>query len=174
MMEEEQKIFAEYSEWVDDQSTQLGFDIKTAKSDIDELTAFIAKADSDVDTLSSAIDELEGEIAKLQGEKKEATDIRNEQHAEYVKVSTDYSESVDALRRAIQTMESRDYDVPQAEAMLQRMAAGSANSGMRRVLAEFLQASSKQEHLRGGPAVAAYEFQSGGIVQLLEKFHDKF
>jgi len=172
MMEEEQKIFAEYSEWVDDQSTQLGFDIKTAKSDIDELTAFIAKADSDVDTLSSAIDELEGEIAKLQGEKNEATEIRNEQHAEYVKVSTDYSESVDALRRAIQTLESRDYDVPQAEAMLQRMAASTP--GMRRVFAEFLQSSGKEEQQRGGPAVAAYEFQSGGIVKLLKSFLTKF
>merc|ERR1719163_2241025 len=97
MMDEEQKTYRDYSEWVDDQSTQLGFNIKTANKDIEELLAFIAKADSDVDTLSAGVFELEGEISKLEGEKQEATDIRNEQHAEYVKVSTDYSESVDAL-----------------------------------------------------------------------------
>merc|ERR1719359_2623141 len=45
---------------------------------------------------------------------------------------------------------------------------------MRRVFAAFLQATQKQEESRGGPAVAAYEFQSGGIVQLLEKFLKKF
>merc|ERR1719443_546567 len=43
---------------------------------------------------------------------------------------------------------------------------------MRRVLAAFMQ--EKQEAARGGPAVAAYEFQSGGIVALLEKFLKKF
>jgi len=173
MVEAEKKTYGEYSEWVDDQSTQLGFDIKTANSDIEELLANIAKADSDVDTLGASIGELDGEISKLTGEKNEATEIRNSEHAEYEKVSADYGESVDALKRAIQTMESRNYDVAQAESLLQRMAAGQ-NSGMRRVLAEFMQVSTQQEQKRGGPAVAAYEFQSGGIVQLLEKFLDKF
>merc|ERR1719393_345799 len=47
--------------------------------------------------------------------------------------------------------------------------------GMRRVLAAFIQSTQqKQEAARGGPAVAAYEFQSQGIVDLLESFLDKF
>ena len=37
MMEEEAKTYSDYSEWVDDQSTQLGFEIKTGKSDIEKL-----------------------------------------------------------------------------------------------------------------------------------------
>merc|ERR1719345_524730 len=71
MVEEEKKIFADYSEWVDDQSTQLGFDIKTANSDIEKLLAFIAKADSDVDSLSASVTELEADINSLQTEKKD-------------------------------------------------------------------------------------------------------
>merc|ERR1719155_49569 len=43
---------------------------------------------------------------------------------------------------------------------------------MRRVLAALIQ--EQDESSKGGPAVAAYEFQSGGIVQLLEKFLKKF
>merc|ERR1740117_293705 len=54
--------------------------------------------------------------------------------------------------------------------LMQTMA--STKPGMRRVLAAFLQ--DKEERAQGGPAVAAYEFQSGGIVQLLEKFEKKF
>merc|ERR1719393_1172203 len=47
--------------------------------------------------------------------------------------------------------------------------------GMRRVLAAFIQSTQqKQEAARGGPAVAAYEFQSQGIVDLLESFLTKF
>merc|ERR1719161_3093652 len=161
-----------YTEWVDDQSTELGFEIKTAKSDIEKLTAAAAKADSDVTELGSAIAKLEEELAQVESEKKEATDLRNEQHAEYSKISTDYSESVDALERAIHTMESKNYNVPEAEAFLQKQAV--AKPGMRRVLAAFLQETQKQESARGGPSVNAYEFQSGGIIQLLEKFLTKF
>jgi chromosome segregation ATPase len=172
MMETEAKTYAEYKEWVSDTSRELGFEIKTAKSDIEKYLAAAAKADSDVSKLRSEINKLEGELADTEGELKEATDIRNSQHAEYVKLSTDYGESVDALERAIQTMQSKNYDVPQAEALLQKMAV--AKPGMRRVLAAFIQESQKQEVAKGGPAVAAYEFQSGGIVELLEKFLKKF
>merc|ERR1719183_1051980 len=172
MKEEEAKTYASYTEWVEDTSRELGFEIKTAKSDIEKYLAAAAKADSDVSELGSAIKNLEGELAATEGEKAEATEVRNAQHAEYVKLSTDYSESVDALERAIQTMQSKNYDVPQAEALLQKMAV--SKPGMRRVLAAFIQETQKQEATRGGPAVAAYEFQSGGIVSLLEKFLKKF
>jgi chromosome segregation ATPase len=172
MMEEEAKTYAAYAEWVDDQSRELGFEMKTANSDIEKLTAAAAKADSDVAELGAAIGQLETDLQDTQNEKQEATDLRNSQHEEYKKISTDYSESVDALERAIQTMESRKSDVPEAEALLQKMAINKP--GMQRVLAAFIQEGQKDEANRGGPAVAAYEFQSGSIVALLEKFLTKF
>merc|ERR1719335_1879174 len=172
MMQEEASTFATYKEWVSDTSRELGFEIKTAKSDIEKYLAAAAKADSDVAELGKAIDALEGELATTEGEKADAIEVRNGQHAEYVKISTDYSESVDALERAIQTMESRNYNVPEAQAFLQKQAV--AKPGMRRVLAAFLQETQTQEVARGGPSVNAYEFQSGGIIQLLEKFLTKF
>jgi len=171
MMAEEATTYASYKEWVADTSRELGFEIKTGKSDIEKYLAAAGKADSDVAALGRAIDKLEGELGTTEGEKAEATEIRNGQHAEYVKISTDYSESVDALERAIQTMQSRNYDVPEASVFLQKAAA--EKPGLRRVLAAFLQ-ETQQEVTRGGPAVAAYEFQSGGIVELLEKFLKKF
>merc|ERR1719331_611699 len=172
MMAEEASTYKSYTEWVSDTSRELGFEIKTGNSDIEKFLAAAAKADSDVSALGRAIDKLEGELGATEGELAEATEIRNGQHAEYVKISTDYSESVDALERAIQTMQSRNYDVPEAQAFLQKQAV--AKPGMRRVLAAFLQETQKQESLRGGPSVNAYEFQSGGIIQLLEKFLTKF
>merc|ERR1719183_2573216 len=69
-------------------------------------------------------------------------------------------------------MQSKSQDVPEASAFLQQQAI--EKPGMRRVLAAFLQGTQGQEATRGGPAVAAYEFQSGGIVTLLEKFLKKF
>merc|ERR1719162_384669 len=170
MLQEEGKTYAAYSEWVSDQERKLGFEIKTAKSDSEKLLAAIAEADSSVKKLGDQIKELDGEISTAEQEKQAATELRAKQHAEYVEISTDYAESVDALSRAIQTMESKNYDVPQAMALMQSMAA--SKPAMRRVLGAFLQ--DKEDKAQGGPAVAAYEFQSGGIIALLEKFSKKF
>merc|ERR1719482_1527803 len=45
--------------------------------------------------------------------------------------------------------------------------------GMRRVLAAFLQQKGTASE-PGAPEVAAYEFQSGGIISMLEGLHEKF
>jgi chromosome segregation ATPase len=133
MMEEEAKTYRDYADYVRGTSLELELEIKQGKSDIEKYTGAAAKADSDVAKLSAAIKKAQSELAATEAEKAEATEIRNEQHAEYVKLSTDYGESVDALERAIQTMESKNYNVPEAEAFLQKEAV--AKAGMRRVLA---------------------------------------
>merc|ERR1719162_1110837 len=122
MMDAEKATFATYTEWVDDQTMELGFQIKSAGTKIEELIAFAEKADSDVKTFGDEVAQLDSDIDRMEGEKKDATAIRDEQNAEFVKVEQDYSESVDALRRAIQTMSAQNYNRPQAEAFLQRMA----------------------------------------------------
>jgi hypothetical protein len=84
-------------------------------------------------------------------------------------IQADYAESVDALGRAIQEMSKQDYSRPQAEMLLQQLA--KTTPGMQRVLAAFLQEGTQQD---GAPAVAAYEFQSGGIIAVLEGLEKKF
>ena len=121
-MEDEAKLMATYTEWVSDETTRLGFNMKTANSDIEKLTAFIEKADNDVAQLGQAIGELDDLIAQKEGEKQAATDLRNSEHAEYVKVSTDLGESVDALGRAITTLENEQGATPQAMMLIQKMA----------------------------------------------------
>jgi len=169
-MENEQKVYAAYKEWVDDRQQELGFEIETAKNDIEKLSAFIAKADNDVAELATAIQALDGEIASLEADKKQGTELRDADHAEYVKVQQDYAESVDALGRAIQVLSSQSYDRPQAEALLQKMAV--TVPGMGRVLAAFLQQKSRDTP--GAPAVAAYDLQSSHIIEILEGLLDKF
>jgi len=172
-MDDEAKLMATYTEWVSDESSRLGFNMKTANSDIEKLSAFIEKADNDVVQLGQAIGELDELIAQKEGEKQAATDLRNTEHAEYTKVSTDLGESVDALGRAIDTMESENTAKPQAEMLLQKMA--KTTPAMRGVLAAFLQEETNaKDAAMGGPAVAAYEPQSGGIIEMLEGLLKKF
>merc|ERR1719203_1982892 len=101
MKDEEHKVYATYAEWVDDETKRLGFEIIDGQRQIEQLSAYIDKAESDVKTLSGEIATLNGEIQKLSGQKAEATEIRHKQHAQYLKVSQDYAESVSALGRAI-------------------------------------------------------------------------
>lgn len=173
MMNEEQKVYFRYKEWVEDETRKLGFAIIDGERKIEELVAYITKTDSDVNKLRQQISALESEIDIHTKEKQDATKMREEQHAAYIGLSTDYSESVDALRRAIQVLSSQDYDRAQAELLLQRMS--TTVPGMSRVLAAFLQ-EKNHGSLRGdgAPAVAAYEFQSGGIVALLNSLFSKF
>jgi len=174
MLDQEQKIFSTYAEWVDDESKRLGFEIKTGDSTIEQLISYISKAESDVKELGDEIATLDAEIQTLTGEKNDATAIREKQHAEYLKVSQDYGESVSALKRAIEVVSSQEGSRAQAEMLLQRMS--TTVPGMPRVLAAFMQEKTRTTSLRGdgAPAVAAYEFQSGGILSLLEGLHTKF
>lgn len=169
----EEKVYLRYKEWVDDETTKLGFSIVEGERKIEELIAYIEKAESDVSELGDEIAALESEINEHQGEKEDATKVRKTQHAEYLKMSKDYSESVDALKRAIQVLSSESYSRGQAEMLLQRMS--TTVPGMNRVLSAFLQEKGRSS-LRGdgAPAVAAYEFQSGGIVEMLEGLYAKF
>jgi len=169
MLADEQKIFAEYQEWVDDKQKELNFEIETGEATIEKLTAFIEAAENKIAVLAKKIAEDDANIATLEDEKAAATQMRDAEHAEFLKVEQDHSESVDALERAIQVLGAQDYSRAQAESLLQRMA--KQKPGLRVALAAFLQQRTSED---GAPEVSAYEFQSSSIMDLLEKLLDKF
>merc|ERR1719301_60641 len=88
-MEEEAKVFKEYSEWVDDETFKFESEIKTEKAEIDDLVAFIEESSNTIEGLAADIEELEAEIATLEADKKAATAIREKEKAEYLVVSAD-------------------------------------------------------------------------------------
>jgi hypothetical protein len=171
----EQKTFASYKEWVDDQTTNLGFEITTLKSNIEKHIASIDKMESDIAQHSSKIADLDGEISWTESEHKSATAQREKERAEYQANQADHTESVYALERAIQTLKAKAFDQPQASALLQQMAHDSPK--LRPAVAAFLMDTDgldSSSATEGAPAVAAYEHQSGGVIDLLEKLLDKF
>jgi len=169
MMAEESKVFAEYTEWVDDKERELGFEIKAGEANIEKLTAFIEEAESKIASLAKKISEDDSNIASFEAEKAAATKVRDAEHAEFLTLEQDHSESVDALERAIQVLGAQDYSRGQASSLLQKMA--KQKPALRVALASFLQQQSSED---AAPAVSAYEFQSGGIMQMLDKLLNKF
>eukprot|EP00928_Gymnodinium_smaydae_P048771 TRINITY_DN32647_c0_g1_i1.p1 TRINITY_DN32647_c0_g1~~TRINITY_DN32647_c0_g1_i1.p1 ORF type:complete len:673 (-),score=170.27 TRINITY_DN32647_c0_g1_i1:38-2056(-) len=169
--EAERAVFKEYSDYVDDKKTELSQEISTGKSNIDNLEATIATKENDVKTLAKKIAAADEETSRMEADLSAANSMRDSERAKFIETQADYTESLYALNNAIQTLKAQNYDRAQATLFLQRQADGmKSQKAMRRVLA----ALELSAHGAGAPAVAAYEFQSSSIVELLEQLRDKF
>lgn len=165
---EETKVFEGYSEWVDDQVKDKGYEIQTLQDTVAKLQAEIAKAEADSNTLGSQVKELVADITKWESQAEKATVEREEAKAEYEKVSKDYTESVEAIGYAVTVLQQQSFDRKQAASLLQ-IVAGVPEAT--KALVSFLQS---KDGPSGAPEVAGYEFQSGGVIKMLKGLGKKF
>jgi hypothetical protein len=167
--------FTRYKQFCDDTTRVKQEAIADANALMEALQADIQKAESDAAVLAEKIAELDQEIAAFEADKKAATDVREKEHADYQVTHADYSESVDSLTRATQVLKRQQYDRGQAllqVAMLKRIPASA-----KRTIYSFLAMDSEvvQDPLSvSAPQANAYEFQAGGIVDMIAKLEDKF
>jgi len=173
----EEVQFATYKQFCEDTARSKEQAIKEGNSRIESLRATIAKSDADAKKLQRAVTEHEGDIAVFQGDKKASTRVRDIERTDYEALDRDYTESLDALGRAITLLKSKNVDRKQVEALLQQ-AAGFADEKAKRAIDVFLARDSEigdNEHLtQAAPQANAYEFQSQGIVDTLSKLKEKF
>merc|ERR1719405_169825 len=71
-----QKVYDEFSEFCEDRSRELGFEIKTGKQEKKDLEATIANEAATAESLNAKIEELSGAIAVDEADLKAATEIR--------------------------------------------------------------------------------------------------
>jgi len=101
--------------------------------------------------------------------------VREIEKADYDATHKDYSESIDALERAIAVLKKQAYDRKQAS-----FAQVSALKELNLIPAEAKKAIDAflQEDPEGlavsAPEANAYDFQSSGVIEMLEKLLDKF
>merc|ERR550514_2357658 len=141
---------------------------------MEQLTAEIQKAKSDIATLIDEIAALDAQIASWTQDQKAATEVRTKEKADYQTTHTDYSESIDAIGRALNVLKQQSGDRKQAMMFLQEVTKHAVVPvSSKRVIASFIQTA--QDPLSvSAPQSNAYEFQSGGVVDMLEKLKDKF
>merc|ERR1719433_238674 len=137
---------------------------------MEELEATIGKATTDAAVLAEEIKALEAKIAKAEAELEAATSVRGKEKADYDAEHKDLSESIDACERAISVLMSRSADVPQSLAQVQ--ASRFIPAEAKAVIKSFLSLSN--DEMLAAPEANAYEFQSGGVVSLLEKLLKDF
>merc|ERR1719359_1967128 len=80
-----QKVYDEFSEFCEDRSRELGFEIKTGKAEVKDLEAAIAKEAATADSLNAKIEELSSAIATDEADLKAATEIREKEQAAFEK-----------------------------------------------------------------------------------------
>merc|ERR1719454_2583655 len=111
---------------------------------------------------------------------KAATKVRQIEKTDYDATHKDYSESVDALQRAIAVLKKQSHDRKQASSLAQVAALKSLSlipEDAKRALNVFLEEDPEApaEGLAvSAPEANAYEFQSHGVIEMLEKLQDKF
>jgi len=189
---EEQVQFAAYKQFCDDTTVEKTRAIKEAAEQIEKLSADIQKYEADAEKLTKEIAEHDEDISVWEGDIKAATKVREIENTDYTATHKDYSESIDALGRAINVLKKSSGDKKQAGAALMEVSAFLPKEAQRAVMV-FLQQrddhhdenSDYASQLRqdgeaflstdlGAPQANAYEFQSQGIIDMLQKLLDKF
>jgi len=173
---EEQVAFATFSQFCKDTIDQKQEAIAKGAAAIEQLNADIMKAQADQAKLGDEITVLDGNIAAWESDKADAQEERATEKADYATLHNDYSESIDALGRAIQVLKQQSKDTPQGAMLLQKVAQlNRVPASAKRAVLAFLALDDKQDPLSvSAPQSNAYEFQSGGVVAMLEKLEDKF
>jgi len=172
-MADEQVAFGKFTVWCKQETASLANEIKENGESIEMLGTEIGKLTQEVEELGEAIKGLQDGVAKDEADVKSETAQREKDHAAFLEEEKDYSESVDALERAIATLAKQDYDRP---ALLQLSQDDRLPLKAKTLVTSLLGLSAEKADPMDyeAPEANAYEFQSGGIVDLLKKLLAEF
>jgi predicted nucleic acid-binding Zn-ribbon protein len=176
-MEVETNKFTAFYQWCGDQTRIKNDEIAKATQLMEELTATIERCAADIKSLTARIHELEEDVGRWKKDMSSASDVNGKEAADYQALAADYSESLTALDGAIITLKKQANNRPQA--LLQVSKLPLVPAPVKKALLAFLQQPSVEEMpderlLRSSPEAYGYEFQSGGVIDMLEKLKDQF
>merc|ERR1719335_1749287 len=104
--QDEEVRFASYKTFCENTEASKKKAIATSKAALEQLAADIQSADADAMVATKEIAALDKDIATWEADKSEAADIRAKEHADFVEVHKDYSDSIDAVERALNVLKA--------------------------------------------------------------------
>jgi len=180
----EEVKFASFNEWCGNTQRIKTDEIAAGVDRMEELTASIDKSGVKIKKLTERIQELDEDVERWESDKKAATDVRTKEEADFSATVTDYSESLDALDGAIEVLKKQAYARNQAELVQTLLQVGRqklVSNKIKDALMSFLQLQQPDvkempddKMSYQAPEAAGYEFQSGGVVDMLLKLKDEF
>jgi len=173
---DEETKFSAFAMWCTNTRKSKTDEIDAGSSKMEMLNAEIQKAAALINSLTDRILELEEDVGRWQKDKKSATTVRDAERADFTATVTDYSESIDAVAGAINILKKQARDKGQAaliqSSLIQVRGLMLVPSASKKALTNFLQQDPELDY--AAPEANAYEFQSGGVVDMLEKLNDEF
>jgi len=187
----EDKAYAEYADFCKGSKKDKGFEIKTAKAEIEDLTATIGKAVADIGASESKLEELGGTISTNDADLKAATEIREKEKAEFSAAEAELVETVDTLDRAINILEKKlkgsalmqaKVNTKDIQKLVQTLStvidAAALSLHDKKKLVALAQAGTSssgddEDDDMGAPAAEAYKSHSEGIIDVLEDLREK-
>merc|ERR1719390_59290 len=185
--EDAQKAYDEYSEWCEDRSTQLGFEIKTGKANVAELKATIEEETATAGALETKIEELSNDIQSDEADLDAATKIREKEAADFAAEEKELTQVLDMLERATSILskemaksgasmlqlKSATSITEALSVMVQASALSSADASRLTALVQTQQSDSDSDEEVGAPAASVYKGHSDGIIGTLEGLTEK-
>jgi len=168
---EEEVRFSAFSQWCENTKGSKTREIEAGEAKMEELEAAIEKAAVLIRKLTERIQELDEDVARWKKDEESATAVRDKERADYQATFTDYTESINAIGQAISVLKKQDADKAQAS-LLQVRSLRRLSQRSKSVLDAYLNQPAGLEV--SAPEANAYEFQSGGVVEMLEKLEDQF
>jgi len=187
--EAEQKAFEQYADFCQNGAKDKGFEITTAKSSIEALTATIGKATADGSSAVEKINDLAAAISGNDADLKAATEIREQEHSDFSVAEKELVETVGTLARATNMLERKLH----GSALLETKVDTADVSKLISTLSTLVEAASFSLHDKqklialaqdasneddaddelGAPAAEAYKSHSSSIIDVLEDLHQK-
>jgi len=181
-----QKEYAEFSEWCEERSRNVGFEITTGTAEVEELEAAIAQETATTGSLQTKVEELAAGIATDEADLKAASEIRGKEAKSFAAEQKDLAETIDMLQRASGILQRQ---MQGGASMMQLKNAGNVVEAFRTMVQASLIASSDASKLTafvqsvqketdddgdaGAPAGAVYDSQSGSIVDVIQDLLEK-
>lgn len=184
-MVDEQAQYAAYKQFCEFTLKEKGQAIEEAKDKIEVLEADIEKTQYEVRALNKEIAGHSADFEKATKESEDATALRKKEKSDFEVILKDFSESIDALQRALKVLQNSDEKV--SISLVQLSAARNLKNLPQDAMDSIDAFIALQEQEQKPPAALlekasnaqapqphTYEFQSGGVVEMVEGMLDKF
>jgi len=183
--EDSKKTYEEFTQWCEERTRNVGFEIKTGKAEVSELSATIESSAVDAMSASSKIEELASSIATNDADLKAAQTIRDKEVADFAASEKELVDIISTIERAIGILEREMrksggalMQVEKSHGLIQALTAmvDASMIGQRDAskLTALVQADNQDdEDAPGAPDAAAYEGKSTGIIDQLESLNEK-
>lgn len=188
--EKEVAAYNHFQQWCDDTSANKGFTVETTTKHVAELEAKVNQEASNIEVATDKIGELAAAISKADEKLKKAEDVRTKERVDFGAAEQELMETVEALAGAVGTLEKKgaaalaQVDTTSMANLVQSLgavldAAAVSTSDRNRLLALVQSKASEDEDAEddetvpvGSPQAAAYQSNSGGIVEVMEDMKD--